>query len=265
MPRILRVFFTGLAFFGFAVGSVFLLIPLSLLLTLVPGSRATRKRRATLLVNRAMKIFAWWMRCMGLLTWDPVPPLPVEGPCVIVANHPTLVDVVLLLGALPDVTTTMIGAHYFDLWLMRPFLKRTDHIPTGGTREGQTGVDRMVDRLKRGVRVLAFPEGTRSLERTLHRFRRGACEAAIRAGVPVVAIFVSVDRPLLMKGVPWHHVPSARGRYAFEILETLPSEGADPKELNRRLQDLFNRRFQEHLKIRDAEATEPSRTSNRSV
>jgi 1-acyl-sn-glycerol-3-phosphate acyltransferase len=104
----------------------------------------------------------------------------------------------------------------------------------------------MVEHLEGGHPLLVFPEGTRSTQDRMHRFRRGAVEAAVRAKVPLVALFVSIDRPFLMKGVPFWKVPSDMARYSIERLEVIDTsalDASDAKQLNADLQARFHARF----------------------
>src|SRR5690606_5502281 len=98
-------------------------------------------------------------------------------------------------------------------------------------------VNRMVAHLQAGRPLVIFPEASRSWERKMRRFRRGAVEAAIRAGVPIVPAFISVNPPMLMKHQPWHEVPDRRGVYKVEFFPVIETAGRDldPRQLNREL------------------------------
>src|SRR5690606_29874440 len=81
-------------------------------------------------------------------------------------------------------------------------------------------------------------------------------EAAIRAGVPIVPAFISVNPPMLMKHQPWHEVPDRRGVYKVEFFPVIETAGRDldPRQLNRELQATYQARFAEALRERDASA-----------
>ncbi|OYO24322.1 hypothetical protein CGZ93_04270 [Enemella dayhoffiae] len=92
--------------------------------------------------------------------------LPAGG-VVLVANHPTAAAVRLVLGRLP--------------WSRR--LNTTVLI-------GDRSQDRLVERLRRGGTVLAFPEGRPNGDGSLREFGDAAARLAARAGVPVVPVGV---------------------------------------------------------------------------
>jgi 1-acyl-sn-glycerol-3-phosphate acyltransferase len=126
-------------------------------------------------------------------------------------------------------------------------LRSTEHVPGAG-REGEQEdelpvVRRMEEKLREGVPVLVFPEGTRSLATRLRRFRRGGIEAAVRAGAPILPLFIGNDQPFLMKGVPFYRVPERTCDFVFEWLEPIETAGRDSREITRELAARYEARF----------------------
>ena len=80
-----------------------------------------------------------------------------------------------------------------------------------------------LERLRDGMPVLIFPEGTRSPEGGLRAFKRGAFEIAYRAGVPIVPLFIRCQPPVLSKEAPWYRAPRIPPRYT--ITRLVPSAG----------------------------------------
>ncbi|MFW5920307.1 MAG: lysophospholipid acyltransferase family protein, partial [Polyangiales bacterium] len=213
MPRWLRIFFTGLSFVLFFVGGGLLgavVAPLLLLLGL--GRRERQRDRLTRVVNGSYAFFLWWMKLVGLIGYDKLEPPPeLEGRSyVLVSNHPTLIDVLYLLNWFPRLTC-VVKASWYRVWFFGTLLRGTHYLAGPGVAGddvassdaadgwGSTALDRMVEHLRAGHPLLVFPEGTRSKAARLRRFKRGPFEAARRAGVPIVPVFIHVDRPMLMK------------------------------------------------------------------
>ena len=217
-----RVLVTGSAFAGFFLGGVllsYLLLPLTWSL---PGTNPERARRCRALVARAWRLFHAYMRTSGLIHYDPGSTrlnLPA-GPFVLVANHPTLVDVTALLSATPDVVSLAKSAMTRNP-LVGPVLRYCGHVDAGDGSPfaGLAVAEKVVALLRANVPVLIFPEGTRSPERGLGEFRCGAFEIAARAGVPIVPLLVTCDPPTLMRGQPWYRVPD---RMATMTVTQLP-------------------------------------------
>lgn len=255
MPRWLRIVLTGFCFFLFFAGSPLVGIVLPVL-RIVAKDRADHRRRCTRLVGRLHRIFWWWMCSSGLVSAlpDKAPALPGVAPgraYVMITNHPSLIDVIYLLGTFRDLTCIVKGSWYRSFWL-GPLLRQTAYLPGPGSgqEESEDLLATMVEHLRSGHPLLVFPEGTRSARDRLHRFRRGAVEAAVRARVPLVCAFLDIDRPFLMKGVPFWRVPRDRVRYALEILDVIDTSAIgeqDARSLNAELYARYRVRFQRML------------------
>ena len=164
------------------------------------------------------------------------------GAFVLIANHPSLLDVMVVLATVPDVCC-VVRRGLFDMPFLGPLLRGAGHIP-GPDPSGEEGdtpiLDRIVERLEQGLPVLVFPEGSRSPEGGLRRFRRGAVEAALRAGVPILPAFVLCDPSTLRKGQPWYDVPDRRFTLTVDLLPVIgPPSGADGRELTLELAAMY--------------------------
>jgi len=129
-------------------------------------------------------------------------PLP-EGPCVIIANHPTLIDVTALLSLYPGLCC-VAKSELFRNPLVGRVVRTCDYISSqrGGPMSGASVVLSGLDRLRRGEKVMIFPEGTRSPLQGLHPFQRGAFEMAVRADVPVVCFWIRCTPRTLHPDLP---------------------------------------------------------------
>lgn len=235
LDRIWRVAFTGSAFVFFFLGGAlisYVLLPLVRLGGRTPLEKARRSRR---LVARAWVLFHDYMRVLRLVRFDPRTArfqLP-EGPFVMVANHPTLVDVTALVAAIPDLAI-VAKPILFRSPLIGRLLEYCDHIRSGdGAFSGAVVVEQALAHLRDGTPVLIFPEGTRSPRGSVGTIRPGAFEIAARAGVPVVAALIRCTPPTLMRGEPWYAVPERTADLTVEQLPTLtPAPGAGPALAN---------------------------------
>ncbi len=251
MPRWARLFLTVWSFFLFFAGSPFLGIFVFPVLRLLARDRADHRRRVTRFVHRVLRFFVRWITFSRLVACPYDVPLP-EGidpsrPYVLIANHPSLIDVVLLLAYFEGLTCVTKGSWSHSI-VLGPFLRQTLYLPGRGAAEADAEEDvlgDMIEHVKKGHALLVFPEGTRSPRDRLNRFRRGAVEVAARAEVPLLAAFIDVDRPYLIKGVsPWR-VPKSTARFRLEWLEVIRAdrETIDPKAVNQRLAAAYQERF----------------------
>ena len=156
----------------------------------------------------AVKLFVW----TGLIGLDRGNLTSVRG-VILVPNHPTLIDVVLLVSLVPR--TLYVAKHALK---GNPFLSaivRATALPDDARLP-----DIAAPYLKKGWNVLIFPEGTRSpREGGLQPLRRGAAQLAVRTGAPVVCVRETLSRRILSKGQrPWD-MGSRRVAVSFEMSE----------------------------------------------
>jgi len=205
MPCRLRAICRGavsLALFGvFGLGAI-LISPLMLLLR--------RPERGQPLVRAAWRFVTGLFVLTRMIRVDRGNLRPVRG-SIIVANHPSLIDVVLLTVLVPR--TLYVAKHAL---LSNPFLAaivRATALPDGADLLG-----RAPRYLREGWNVLVFPEGTRSPKGGgLQPLHRGAAQLALRAGAPLVGVRIDVTRRLLGKGQPPWDVGDRPVTYAFRM------------------------------------------------
>ena len=143
---------------------------------------------------------------------------------VIVSNHISLIDFVILVSLLGDtvcVTKEAVGRNP----LLRTIARKILVVNTGPEdvlrQSGQY--------LAEGVNVVVFPEGTRtSATDAEHVFHRGAAHLALNARVPVEALFIACDPPVLGKRQPWWDVGARTIRYSFAYKGRISVEASVP-------------------------------------
>jgi 1-acyl-sn-glycerol-3-phosphate acyltransferase len=202
-------------------------------------SRLAQQRRNRQVIFGGYRFFTGALQAMGLIEYRP-PPLPTlpKAPYVLVSNHPTLLDVMLLLGTFPDVTV-LVKASWFDSPFIGPLLRGGGYMPGPSPGDGDDGapvLDRILETLREGSSVLVFPEGSRSPPGELRRFRVGAAEAARRAGVPLLPVVIACGPLTLLKGQAWYEVPERAIRYEVKLLEPMTvAQDVDARAVTRAL------------------------------
>jgi 1-acyl-sn-glycerol-3-phosphate acyltransferase len=70
---------------------------------LLSSSRERAHQRCQYIVHLSFRLFIWWMRALGVLTYEVAgaQKLRPDGNRVVVANHPSLIDVVFIIALLP--------------------------------------------------------------------------------------------------------------------------------------------------------------------
>lgn len=124
--------------------------------------------------------------------------LPDED-CVVVANHASYVDGLLLKGYLPARFSFVVKGEMRDIPIVHFLLRRAGskfverHETAGSTRDART----IVKAAQQGTSLAFFPEGTFEQKPGLGRFRAGAFVAATKGGMAIVPVAISGTRRML--------------------------------------------------------------------
>jgi 1-acyl-sn-glycerol-3-phosphate acyltransferase len=119
---------------------------------------------------------------------------------VFAANHQSIYDIPILFAHLPFqlriVAKQSLGRIPFLGW----HLQRTGHLLVDRSRPGAGVVKKMARLVNERHSLIVFPEGTRSVDGTVARFKGGPFVLALEAGVPVVPISIDGSRHVMQKG-----------------------------------------------------------------
>lgn len=234
MPRPLRLVLVGLGYLvfgGFGAVIAYILLPLRLLGVREPDARIDAAQD---LLHVWSRRYFRFMSLLGILRakYPDISAVPRDRGAVVIANHPSLLDVVFLMAAVPRLTYVAKAS-----WLKSPLVGRLlqtcGHIAAGRdatAAEGALALERMVEVVRAGRLLLVFPEGTRSPRHEMWPLRRGAFEAAKRADGAIVALVLRVDPAMLLRDQPWHDVADRPIAYEASVLDVIaPDAIADTK------------------------------------
>ena len=171
-------------------------------------------------VRAAWRVAAWLFQATGLIRVESSGFGSFRG-CVVVANHPSLIDVLLIVVLAPR--TLFVAKSGL---LRNPFLSTI--VRCSAMPDDEHLPDVAAPYLADGWNVLIFPEGTRSPSPgEMREFRRGAAQLALRAGADVVCVGIRMSRPLLGKRqMPWD---MGRRRVVYTFVAAPPTRAAlDP-------------------------------------
>lgn len=164
-------------------------------------------------------------------------------PCVIVSNHQSILDILMIL-MLPVNARWLVKGWPFKYPLLGELNKLARHIQIEDQAEDADpdrprGFDTALNWLKDGVSVVVFPEGSRSPDGRLRRFKNGAFMLAIDAQVPVVPVVLDGTGACVRKGSPAVHNPDL----VMKVLDPIDTRGLkdvrDAAELKTRVHRLI--------------------------
>lgn len=256
MGRLWRRVRTASAFALFGVGGVVLalgVLPLARWLSAADDFDL----RAQGWIQRGYGMFVGYMSAVGLIRVTRMPAAePVLGGCLVVANHPTLIDTPLVVAGFSQ-ADCIAKTEWAENRFLGPAIAAANYIRRD---TGSAVVEEAVRRLDAGRTLVVFPEGTRTPEGVrLGRFQRGAAHVALRAGLPIHPILITARPRTLMKGQKWYDVPDRPLGLTIRSLEAL-----DPKDVlhggettslaARRVTEALRARFLDALDAAEGEA-----------
>ena len=239
----LRRLFAPFMFAAFGSGA------LALVLLVIPIARICEWRTAGDLVaqrwiQRAFRVYALALEAFGYIGLEVRGAARLtRGPALVVANHPTLLDVVLLIAQLPQADCVVKTAAWRNPFL-RGIVSLASYVPN---RDGPELVAECARRLRAGRTIVLFPEGSRSLASGLRPFKRGAAHIALASGAALRPVQIECRPRMLGKDQPWWAIPGERVRYTLRVgadveIGEQAAERSDPlaaRRLTEQLQRLF--------------------------
>jgi 1-acyl-sn-glycerol-3-phosphate acyltransferase len=174
---------------------ILLVLPWLFLWTLLTGNPEAMYGASMGAVRIASRIGGIRVHVEGL---EKIPP----GACVITGNHVSNVDGPLLVASIPRRATILIKQEVFRIPILGTSMRRAQFIPVDRA-DREAAVESMEAggrNLKAGLPLCVFPEGTRSPDGRMRRFKTGAFTMAIEAGVPVVPVSISGTARVMRKG-----------------------------------------------------------------
>lgn len=174
-------------------------------------------------VSRA--IARLFFRLAGIpMSVEGVEHLPAQGTYLLLANHGSYLDGILIVGALERQHAFIAKREFVHHPISRLFLSAlgSEYVERFDAARGIEDVRRFTELARRGERLAIFPEGTFTRQTGLRPFLMGAFVIAADAGIPVVPMTISGAREIL-RDKSW--LP-ARGRVAIRIGAPIHPQGA---------------------------------------
>jgi 1-acyl-sn-glycerol-3-phosphate acyltransferase len=119
--------------------------------------------------------------------------VPIEGPVIYMGNHQSNFDILALTSAIPRRFSWLAKEELFRVPFFGEAMRRAGYIPLDRSdgRQALKSIDEAARRIREGVSVVVFPEGTRTYDGTLLPFKKGGFILASRAAVPVVPFTIN--------------------------------------------------------------------------
>lgn len=125
--------------------------------------------------------------------------IPRNETVIFCSNHPSAMDIPILFACLPLQFRFVAKRSLFNIPFLGWHLWRSGHIPVERDRphKAMRSLDQAAERIRAGSSVVLFPEGHRSRDGSMGKFKAGSFYLAIKSGAPVVPVTISGSRAVL--------------------------------------------------------------------
>ena len=169
-------------------------MPFFILWSLLTGTPDLMYEVAMKTVRASLRIAKIKVCVEGLET---IPP----GVCIFAANHTSNVDPLAFIPAIPRRVSILVKTELFRIPILATAMRMAKFVPVD--REDKEAAAASVEVaarvLKEGLSLAVYPEGTRSPDGRMQRFKKGSFVMAIEAGVPIVPVACSGAHRIMKK------------------------------------------------------------------
>lgn len=231
-----RMFGTAMGFALFGAGGILIAVVISPCIRLLYQDERRRLMAMQKFIKSSFRGFIELMTVLGVMEYRVVglDKLTKSRGELVIANHPMLLDVVMLIAFLPQANCVVKEALWRNPFLAGP-VKNAGYIQNQGSLDF---IEQCVARLNEpnAPSLIIFPEGTRTQKgKKLNDFARGVANIALRAGVPIRPVVIRCTPSTLTKNEKWYNIPKQKFNLQLEVLDeidldkVLPNLTVSPK------------------------------------
>ncbi|MCE9640494.1 MAG: 1-acyl-sn-glycerol-3-phosphate acyltransferase [Betaproteobacteria bacterium] len=247
-----RLVVTASCFAGFGLGGLFLATLVFPSMRVLPGGRKRRVLRAQWMVHKGFSAMVWTLRTFGAMRLDirSGDRLRNCGGALIVANHPTILDIVVMFSLMPNACCVVKSGAWRNPF-MRGVVSAAGYINNSAP---DSLIEDCAAELAAGTPLVIFPEGTRTRAGRDLKFLRGAAYVALRSNCPLLPVVLRCDPPTLSKGEKWYRIPARPFHYSVDVqrplqFERLIDSALPPAIAARQLTEALERYFTKELAV----------------
>ncbi len=216
VDKIRRIFATGLSFIIFGLCGFLACLFLFPAISLLNRAPEKRQRVARSTNSRMFKLFLSVLKNLGVFTIDAkaLNQLKNLKSSIIICNHPTLIDVVIIMAYLKGIQCVVKKALWNNLFL-GVAVRSARYIPND--IEPDLFLDIVKKHLENGENILIFPEGTRTEPNQPIKLQRSVGNLALFTNANIQSIFINCSPVTLTKGDKWYNIPDKAAVFQVEI------------------------------------------------
>lgn len=247
-----RLFVLAGCFAAFGIGGLVFRVTLLPFMRVLPGTPVQRQLRTRRFMHGCFAVLVMVLRKTGTMTLDIRNPELLRD-CrgkLILANHPSYLDVVVLLALVPE-ANCVVKQNLWHNWFFGGVVRNTGYV-------SNADADRLVDDcaavLARGDSLLIFPEGTRTEPGKPMQFQRGTARIMLRSQCAFIPVILRCEPAVWGKGFRLTRIARQRFCISVEVESALRAEGLGAlegeeakmaRQLSRNLEAYFTRELNE--------------------
>ena len=220
-----RWFGTALCFFLFGFFSFLVWAILFPVIAVFLGEGVAKKRRSRHLMHWVLRRYIGIMRTLGLLSYEVESGERLNRPGrLIVANHPSLIDVVFLLSLTRN-ATCIVKPTLLRNPFMRIPIRAVGYVYADDPKKLMEVCE---EELREGSSLIIFPEGSRTTPGQPVKFQRGAANIALKSGAKILPVRIDCTPTTLTKQEKWYQIPPKRVLFRLQVGDDIdPCEQGD--------------------------------------
>ena len=215
MKRIIRSFLCALCFAIFGAGALGLGGIIFPIMLFIYRSQSARRKILSHSIHVSWRFFVWLMIVMRLISvkCDQMDKLKKLSGRIVVANHPSLIDVVILISIIPNSVCVVKQSLFHNLFIK----KVIRHIYLSNDMAAQEFIGRATEFLNAGYNIIVFPEGTRTIPGRKARLHRGFAYLHMNTKKPILPIHIENNPPILGKTQKWYDIGTKTSEYTLKL------------------------------------------------
>ncbi|MDR0588599.1 MAG: 1-acyl-sn-glycerol-3-phosphate acyltransferase [Burkholderiales bacterium] len=247
-----RILATGLSFSLFGLGGLFLRFAVFPTIRLLVWNREKSIQYSRQAVRYSFLGFIHMVQAFGVFRFE------IKGKerlnrkgLLIVANHPSLIDIVFLIAFVKHATCIVKSGLLNNIFTNGP-IRAAGYI---GNDDAEELVSDCAKALKEGSNLIIFPEGTRTRKDGVIRTHRGAAHIALRSQCNITPVLIRCEPRMLTKNTQWWKIPEAPSLFTIDVQNDIIissyTERPDPlallaRHLNHDIEVYFNEEIQKN-------------------
>ena len=158
----------------------------------------------------SLRIVQWAFRCVLFLSGTEITVIgeenvPKDEPVLYIGNHRSYFDVVITYARVPRLCGYISKKEIDRIPLLHIWMRYLHclFLDRDNIREGLTVILNAINKVKTGISICIFPEGTRNPGSGLMDFKEGSMKIAEKSGCPIIPVAMTGTAEIFEKHVPW--------------------------------------------------------------